>query len=69
MLAEINVYSLVASLSGKNRDCRGGGFLLYVKAIYIGDTRRYYSNLHQVAALTNGGVSQAAGLVSGVSFI
>lgn len=69
MLTEINVYSLVASLSGKNRDCRGGSFLLYVKDIYIGDARRYYSNLHQVATLTNEGVSQAAGLVSGVPFI
>lgn len=44
-------------------------FLLGVKDIYVGDTRRYYSNLLQVAALTNGGASQAAGLVSGVSFM
>lgn len=69
MLNEINAHSLGVCLSGKNRIRSGGSFLPHVKGIYVGDTRRYYSNLLQVAALTNGGVSQAAGLVSGVSFM
>lgn len=47
----------------------GGSFSLRVGDIYVGDTGRYYSNLLQVAAPTNGGASQAAGLVSGVSFM
>lgn len=69
MLNEINVCSVCACLSGKNRICSGGSFLPHVKDIYIGDIRHYYSNLLQVAALTNGGATQAAGLVSGVSFM
>lgn len=69
MLNEINAHSLGACLSEENRIRSGGSFLLHVKDIYVGDTRHYYSNLLQVAALTNGGASQAAGLVSGVSFM
>lgn len=71
MLNEINVYSLGACLSGKNSIRSGGSFffLPHAKDIYIGDTRHYYSNLLQVAALTNGGATQAVGLVSGVSFM
>ena len=69
MLNEINAHSRGACLSEENRIRLGGSFLLHVKDIYVGDTRHYYSNLLQVAALTNGGASQAAGLVSGVSFM
>lgn len=73
MLNEINVYSLGACLSGKNSIRSGGSFFFFflphAKDIYIGDTRHYYSHLLQVAALTNGGATQAVGLVSGVSFM
>lgn len=41
----------------------------FVKDIYVGDMRSYYSNLLQAAALTNRGANQAAGLLSGVSFM
>lgn len=54
---------------GGNRIRSGGSFLLRVKGIYIEDTRCCYSNRRQAAALTNGGASQIAGLVSGVSLI
>lgn len=59
MLNEIHAHSLSACLSGERGSFRRKFLASFVKDIYVEDVRHCYSNLLQVAALTDTGDHKA----------